>query len=294
MGRIRNKHLDKKRLLFAYVPGNSIMHKLNPLSKLVFLLFLTTITLIVQSIVFLALTFLFVLFLALLSSISLKNLYRKLRFIIMILFVSVILNIFFNAIPSEEEVILFYLFDLSFLPIRKLAVYYALKAFFMVLILYSSSIIYTTTTDMKDFVYALMKLKIPYRYCYALMVGIRYIPLIEQEARTISLAQRARGFGYEKVKTIKNAYNLIFERLIATLVSILRKAHVTSISMENRCFGIYKDRTNLVKIKFKLWDIVFIVLCSILFIGVILYLFNLTPFPQVPSLYSLFHRYTNF
>ena len=101
------------------------------------------------------------------------------------------------------------------------------------------------------------------------------------------------SIGGKKVKTIKNAYNLIFERLIATLVSILRKAHVTSISMENRCFGIYKDRTNLVKIKFKPWDVAFIVLSSILFIGVILYLFHFTPFPQVPSSYSIFQRYIN-
>ena len=206
----------------------------------------------------------------------------------MILIVSVLLNIFFNAIPSEDEVILFYLFGQEFLPIRRLAVYFALKAFFMVLILFTSSIIYTYTVDMRDFVYSLMKLKIPYRYCYALMVGIRYIPLIEQEAKTISLAQRARGFGYERVNTIRKAYNLVFERLIATLITILRKAYVTSISMENRCFGIYKDRTNLIKISFKLKDIIFIIFWFFVFSLVILYLLQLLPIPQFPSLYSIY------
>ena len=284
----KNKNLDKKQLLFAYVPGNSIMHKLNPLSKLVFLIFLTVITLIVSSILFMASIFLFIFLLALISGISLKNLFRKLRFVFMILTVSVILNIFFNAIPSEEEIILFYLFGLKSLPIRRLAVYYALKAFFLVLILYTSTIIYTNTTDMRDFVYSLMRLKIPYRYCYAFMVGVRYIPLIEQEAKTISLAQRARGFGYEKVNSVRKAYNFIFERLIATLVSILRKAYVTSISMENRCFGIYKERTNLVKIRFKAWDIIFMIICSAIFIGILLYLFNLLPIPQFQSIYSIF------
>jgi hypothetical protein len=55
------------------------------------------------------------------------------------------------------------------------------------------------------------------------MVGIRYIPSIEDEAKTIALAQRARGLGLEKISSIKKAYNLIFERLVTTLVSILRK-----------------------------------------------------------------------
>ena len=213
----------------------------------------------------------------------------------MVLITSVVLNIFFNAIPSEQEIILFYLFDLEFLPIRRLAVYYAFKAFFIVMILYTSTIIYTYTTHMKDFVYSLMRLKIPYRYCYAFMVGIRYIPLIEQEAKTISLAQRARGFGFEKVNSVKKAYNLIFERLIATLVSILRKGHTTSISMENRCFGIYKDRTNLVKISFKLKDIFFMIFCAILFAFIMLYIFNLTAFPQFPSIYyTYYQRYYNY
>jgi len=273
----KNKILDRKQLLFAFVPGNSIFHKLNPISKLVFLLFLTIITLIVNSILFMFILFLCIFILALLSRIPLKILFRKLKFIFTILIVSVILNIFFNAIPSEEEIILFYLFNLEFLPIRKLAVYYALKAFFIVLLLYTSTIIYTYTTDMRDFVYSLMRLKIPYRYCYAFMVGIRYIPLIEQEAKTISLAQRARGFGYE--------------RLIATLVSILRKGHVTAISMENRCFGIYKDRTNLVRIYFKRGDIVFIIITCIIFVGILLYLLYLLPIPQFPSLYSLYLKY---
>ncbi|MFX1442649.1 MAG: energy-coupling factor transporter transmembrane component T family protein [Promethearchaeota archaeon] len=286
----KNKVLDNKRLLFAYVPGNSFMHKLNPISKLFFLLLLTIAILFVTSLLFFSIIFLFIFTLALINRISLKILLLKLRFIFMILITSVILNIFFNAIPSEQEIILFYLFNLKFLPIRRLAVYYAFKAFFIVLILYSSTIIYTYTTHMRDFVYSLIRLKIPYRYCYAFMVGIRYIPLIEQEAKTISLAQRARGFGFEKVNSIKLAYNLIFERLIATLVSILRKGYTTSISMENRCFGIYKDRTNLVKIQFKIKDIVFMVFCGILFTFTMLYIFNLTPFPQFPSLYNTYYN----
>jgi len=284
----KNNYLDNKKYLFAYFPGNSLFHKLNPLSKFLFLVFLTIITLLINSILFFASIFLIVFLLALLCGISLKNLFRKLKFIFTILIISVILNIFFNAIPNEQEIVLFYLFNLEFLPIRKLAVYFALKAFFMVLILYTSTIIYTNTTNMKDFVYSIMRLKIPYRYCYALMVGIRYIPIIEKEVKTVSLAQKARGFGLEKANTVKKVYNLIFERLIATLVSILRKANNTAISMENRCFGIYKTRTNLTKINFKALDILFIFLCVITFVGLLLYLFHLTPLPQFPSLYYLY------
>lgn len=120
------------------------------------------------------------------------------------------------------------------------------------------------------------------------MVGIRYIPLIEQEAKTIALAQRARGFGLEKANSIKKVYRLIFERLVATLISILRKGHITSISMENRCFGIHKKRTNLKIIKFRLIDGLFIFFCIFIFSFFILYLLQSLPIPPLPSLYHLF------
>ena len=229
-----------------------------------------------------------IILLALLSGISLRNLIRKTKFIILILIFSVILNIFFNAIPSDKEVVLFYLFNLDFLPIRKLAVYYAFKAFFIILTLYSSAIIYSNTTSAKDFVYSLIKIRIPYKYCFLFMVGINYIPTIEQEAKTITLAQRARGFGIEKATSIKKAYRLIYERLMATLVSILRKGHTTSISMENRCFGLYKKRTNLIENKFKWIDIVFVVFCVFLFAFIIFYIYSYLPLPPFPSLYQVY------
>ncbi len=284
----KNKTLDHKKYLFAYVPGNSLIHKLNPISKIIFLVLLTIITFMVKSLILLTIIFIAILGLVLVSKISFKNLFRKLKFIIILLCFSVILNIFFNAIPSGNETVIFYLFNLSFLPIRRLAVYYALKASLIILILFTSTIIYSNTTSPKDFLYSLIRLKVPYRYCFSLMVGIRYIPLIEQEAKTIALAQRARGFGLEKANSVKKAYKLIFERLVATLISILRKGHITSISMENRCFGIHKKRTNLKIIKFRLIDGVFIFFCIFAFSFFILYLLQSLPIPPLPSLYHLF------
>ena len=152
--RNKNKILDQSLYTFAYFPGNSLMHKLNPISKIFFLIILTISIFMVKSLILLSLIFILIIIIALTSNISLKNLLRKLKFIIIILIVSVILNIFFNAIPSNQETVLFYLFNLPFLPIRRLAVYYALKASIIVLILYTSTIIYSNTTSPKDFLYS--------------------------------------------------------------------------------------------------------------------------------------------
>jgi energy-coupling factor transport system permease protein len=280
--------LDHKRYTFAYFPGKSLMHRLNPISKLIFLILLTISLFLITSLLFLALILLLLLVLALVSNISLKNLIKKLRFIIIVLIFSVILNIFFNAIPNENEIVLFYLFNLPFLPIRRLAVYFALRSFLIILTLYISAIIYSNTTDMKDFVYSLIRLKIPYKYCFSFMVGIKYIPTIEEEAKTIALAQRARGFGLETANTIKKAYRLVFERLVTTLVSVLRKGHTSSISMENRCFGLYKKRTNLVRVNYTIIDFIFIIISLCGFFLIIFYLLHVIPIPHFPSLYNIF------
>jgi energy-coupling factor transport system permease protein len=120
------------------------------------------------------------------------------------------------------------------------------------------------------------------------MVGIKYIPTIEQEAKTIALAQQARGFSMDRVRTFRKAYAFISERLISTLVSILRKGHTTSLSMENRCFGIYKKRTNMIRIKFRAIDVIFILVCLSLFTFGVLYIFGAIPLPQPPSLYKIY------
>lgn len=284
----KNKVLDNKQLIFAYITGTSLMHKLNPISKLIFIALLTIITFLVRSLIILAIISILIILIMLLSQISFKLLLRKLKILFIILIISLILNLFFNAIPNEEETVLFYLFNVNFLPIRRLALYFALRAFFILFTLYTSAILFTNTTSTKDFVYSLIRLKLPYKFCFAFMVGVKYIPTIEQEAKTIALAQRARGFSMERVKTFRKAYRFISERLISTLVSILRKGHTTSLSMENRCFGVYKKRTNMVIIRFSVRDFLFIIIClSLFFIG-ILYLYGMVPIPQPPSLYSIY------
>jgi len=284
----KNKILDNRQYLFAYISNDSFIHRLNPITKLIFLLFLTIETFLIGSIILQSALSLLIIILLLLSNIKPKFIFKKLRFMAIILLISVVLNVFFNALPNENEIVLFYLFNVPFLPIRRLAVYFALRAFFILLTLYTSAILFTNTTSPKDFVYSLIRMRIPYKFCFAFMVGIRFIPSIEEDAKTIALAQQARGFSIDKVKSLRRAYAFISERMIGTLVSILRKSQTVSLSMENRCFGLYQNRTNLIKIRFKFSDIIFIVTTTLVFIFIILYIFNFLPIPRMPSLYNFF------
>ena len=228
-----------------------------------------------------------VLILALLNGISFSEFLRKIRWIIVIVIVFVVLNIFFNAIPVGEEEVLFYIWY-PYLAIRRMAVYFAIKVGIWILTLSTSGIIFLMTTPPKDLVYGLRKLKLPYSIAFSIMVAFRYIPLIQDSTNAVIMAQKARGLEVANAKTLRRVLELITDRLSTSLILTMRNAHYTAISMELRAFGRYKDRTDLYHLPFSKKDTLFTIFLIGLAIFLTLYRFNLLPFlPQVPSIYHL-------
>ena len=52
------------------------------------------------------------------------------------------------------------------------------------------------TTPPRDLLLALVKLRVPYSLAFMVTTGLRYIPLIASEAKTVIRSQRLRGFRY--------------------------------------------------------------------------------------------------
>ncbi len=225
--------------------------------------------------------------LAKVSGIGFTEILRKLRWIIILVIVTILLNIFFNAIPGGEEQILFYIWY-PYIPVRRLAVYFALKVGIWVLTLSTCGFIFLNTTQPKELVYGLRKLRLPYKLAFSIMVGLRYIPLIQESTNAVIIAQKARGLERANVKSFRRALELIKDRLTTSLILTIRNARYTAISMELRGFGRYKDRTDVYKLELMRKDILFIAFFTFITIFLTLYQFNVLPFiPQVPSIYHL-------
>ena len=143
--------------IFNFRPGISFFHKLHPVSKIIFTVLFTYIVLIQSSLLVLAGLFIFITILSLRIGLTVKSLLTRLRWIIMIVVLTVIINILFNAIDGDPQ-ILFYLIpkepiEDSLLPIRRLAVYYAFRIAAWMLILSNCGVILLHTTAPKDMVY---------------------------------------------------------------------------------------------------------------------------------------------
>jgi energy-coupling factor transport system permease protein len=92
------------------------------------------------------------------------------------------------------------------------------------------------TTEAKDILRAVVRLRLPYALGFMVSVGLRFIPLIFEEARIVISAQRMRGFVPLRsgiLRPIKTARMV----LVPVLVNAIRRSAMLSLSVESRHFG---------------------------------------------------------
>ncbi len=293
----RSRSKQNKRLKL-YIPENdyssgkkSFLHQVNPMVKLFVLIFFTVSLFQIKSLIILISLYLMIIGGILLLNLPLKSLFRRMKWVFILTLLYVPLNTLFDAQYSSNSEVLFYFFSPN-LPIRRIALYYSLRSAFIILSSLTSAMIYTETTNAKNLVYSLIQMKIPYRYAFAFMIGMRYIPLIEQESNTIEIAQTLRGLGISKKSSLKQIFKHIYQRTSTLLISILRKTQTTANAIDSRGFGYQKYRTNLYK--FPWIKANWIILIGFLgyFAVILLSFLNVIPdLFSVPSLYRLWQEF---
>lgn len=101
---------------------------------------------------------------------------------------------------------------------------------------------FVTTTEPYALACALMKFGLPYRWGFALVTALRLAPVFRLEAHHVYRAQLVRGVAYGTPGPRR--YWLMLQRLALPLVvSALRNAQALSWSMEGRAFGLHPRRT---------------------------------------------------
>jgi energy-coupling factor transport system permease protein len=113
-----------------------------------------------------------------------------------------------------------------------------------IFVLFLASYIYLSTTDPRDFVQALnLRLRVPYRFAFGISVALTFLPLLEEEGRTIMAARRVRG--QEPPRGWGNRLSWWSGYAAAVLVNAVRRVQQTALAMEGKGFGAYAERTYL-------------------------------------------------
>lgn len=258
--------------LGQYYEGKSLIHKLDPRTKLFLVIMFMVATFVAKSIYAFAFLLLVVLISIIISRVPLRIILKGLKPLIVIVVFTAILNIFWTKGDSDP------LFAWKFIKIyNEGLINAALLAVRIVMLLAETTLLlsYTTTpielTDgIETALSPLKKIKLPiHEFAMLMTIALRFIPTLTDETSKIMNAQKARGADFSSGGLIKRAKALI-PIIIPLFVSSFRRADELATAMECRCYRGGDGRTRMKKLKFKVKDIFGLLFALVLLAGVIL------------------------
>ena len=111
------------------------------------------------------------------------------------------------------------------------------------------------TTRVSEFVAAMERMHVSQKIIIPFSVMFRFFPTVGEESRAINDAMRMRGIGIKS--TGKNPTALLEYRLIPLIMSVVKIGDELSAAALTRGLGGPVKRTNICKIGFGSWDVVF-------------------------------------
>lgn len=228
-----------------FFPGNSMVHRLDPRTKLLATIALIAVVFVSQGFAGFLVIAAFVLLTAASTGIHLKFLIRGLKPIFFIIIFTFVLNLFFQ---NGGKV----LFQLGFLRITsdglRMASFTAVR---LILLVVSSQLLTLTTspislTDgLESLLGPLKRVHFPaHEIAMMMSIALRFIPTLMDEANKIMRAQMARGADFESGNFIKRAKAMI-PLLVPLFVGAFRRAQDLALAMEARCYRGGEGRTRM-------------------------------------------------
>lgn len=239
--------------LGQYFPGDTVVHRLDPRTKLlVTLLYIMALFMVKNIVGYLPVIF-FTLAVIFTAKISLKMVLKGIKPIIFIIVFTAVLNVFYTQGSVLWE---FWVFKITYEGLI-MATFMALRLVFLVV--GTSLLTYTTspimlTDAIENLLNPLKKYKVPVHEMSMMMtIALRFIPTLIEETDKIISAQKARGADFETGSMIQRAKALI-PILVPLFISAFRRADELAIAMECRCYQGGEGRTRLKQLKYQQID----------------------------------------
>lgn len=242
----------EKMIFGRFIPGNSLIHRLDPRSKLIFTFIFVVIVFLANNPITYGLLLAFTLLVIFISKIRLYFLVNGLKPIIILLIFTFLIHILFTR---NGDLI----FELGFLKIYegglRQGIYISIR--FVVLVLITTILTLTTspisiTDGIEVLLNPLKKIKIPVHELALMMsIALRFIPTLMDEADKIMKAQMARGSDLG-AGPIKDRIKAVVPLLVPLFVSAFKRAEDLATAMEVRGYRGGEGRTRYRQLK---WDI---------------------------------------
>jgi len=240
--------------LGQYFPGNSVIHRLDPRTKLIMLVVYIVALFMAKSWVTYALMFVFLVSVIKISTIPPKSIVRGMKPLVMILVFTGILNLFFT---QEGRVLV----DVWIITITTGGIARAAMMMARILMLITCTFLLTYTTSpialtdgLESLMNPLKKIRVPVHELSMMMcIALRFIPTLIEETDKIMSAQKARGADFETGSLMDRARALI-PILVPLFISAFRRADELATAMECRCYQGGEGRTKMKLLRYHRMD----------------------------------------
>ena len=217
-----------------YLPGNTLLHKLNPVAKLALAAGIIVATFLSDT--YVALIGLLALTLALGAYAGVLD--RLLSLMKLLVPLALIMFVLQLAFVRDGETVFLFATDTGLITGSKACLRLLGVALPLILML-----MVTKLTDLANA--CVEKLHVPYRYAFTFTTALRFVPVFSQEMNAIMEAQTARGVEYDTKNPFKKL-QLMLPLCVPLLISSVGKTDATALAAEQRGFYL-RDRSSSYK-----------------------------------------------
>ncbi len=230
--------------LGQYYPADSLLHRMDPRTKLVAtLVFIISVFCFDEWVGFLLITAFLVMAIRL-SKVPFSFMTKGLRSIVVLLLIAAVFNLF---LTSGEVLVSIWKITITKEGLRA-AVLMTIRMIYLII---GTSVMTLTTTPnqltdgLETGLKPLNKIHVPVHEIAMMMsIALRFIPILVEETDKIMKAQMARGADFESGGLIKRAKNMV-PLLVPLFVSAFRRANDLALAMEARCYNGGEGRTKM-------------------------------------------------
>ena len=260
-----------KMIFGRYVPAESVLHRMDPRSKLIIIFLFVCIVFIANNTITYGILLAYTVLMVALSKIPIRFLLNGLIPILWLILFTLLIHLFFTR---EGNLLV----DWGWIKIYEEGVRQGIfiSMRFFLLILVTSLLTLTTTpieiTDGIEYLLApLKKVKFPVHELALMMsISLRFIPTLMQETDIIMKAQTARGVDFSS-GPIKDRMKAIVPLLIPLFISSFKRAEELAVAMEARGYRGGEGRTKYRQLSWNLADTLMIFLLAAVTVLLILF-----------------------
>ena len=255
--------------LGQFFPGNTIVHRLDPRTKILAVVLYIVALFSANSVLTYAVVMVALTVSILVSKVPFRSLTKGLRPILIIVLFTAVMNLFFTkGTPVCDVWLLRHITWEGLVAAVKMLLRIVMLIMGTFLLTYTTSPI-ALTDGLESLLGFLKKIKAPIHELSMMMsIALRFIPTLIEETDKIMSAQKARGADFESGNIFQRAKALV-PILVPLFISAFRRADELATAMECRCYHGGEGRTALHVLRYKTADWLVLAGFAVLMAGII-------------------------